>query len=475
VDCDLFQQQQQQTMSGELLLEKPNDDDDDDDDDVNNHDDNDNHVVKASKHSPKSSNVQFARLAGGVSLFALLLMFRPSEGVLIDFVVSQRWATDDALANDVLPWFSYAYAAFSLLFALVAASSGVKVLVIVGCFCNLAASIIWFALGYNRALLIFTQVLVGLFFAALALFQALLLAVTPRDRHPAITAFLRCAYLIGTVAGALCGQLLAFELPADGAPPPAESAMFYVSIALSAVSFLGSFLLPNDVPLAAPTGARAVPAALLAELRASCAHLWATMHDARLVQLALWSALWLAVHMLVLVHYQALFERFTGAPNNNLVLSVAYGVAALFALVQSFAPVQRVLMYSVNFWLSLCAVFATLCLYGLHKAEHEHAIVIYTCFVIYHVCFEFVQPFLIVQMARRLKRAQFAVVFGATSALALLIQVLLQVVLQATDWFRVAVENKFMLFMGVSAALAILPVVLAVLGKCFCSKSKPTR
>jgi hypothetical protein len=29
--------------------------------------------------------------------------------------------------------------------------------------------------------------------------------------------------------------------------------------------------------------------------------------------------------MLVLVHYQALFEQFTGAPNNNLVLGIAYG------------------------------------------------------------------------------------------------------------------------------------------------------
>jgi hypothetical protein len=144
--------------------------------------------------------------------------------------------------------------------------------------------------------------------------------------------------------------------------------------------------------------------------------------------------------------------------------------------VQSFAPVQRdadVLGRLLARRSARCS--PTLCLYGLHNAAREHAIVIYTCFVVYHVCFEFVQPFLIVQMARRLKRAQFAVVFGATSALALLTQVLLQIVLQANSWFRAAVENKFMLFMGVTAALAILPAALALLGKCFCAQSKPGR
>jgi MFS family permease len=437
-------------------------------------------IVNRSKSLPKANISQFAWLAAGVSVFALLLMFRPSEAVLIDYIVSQRWSSNDALANDVLPWFSYAFAAFSLLFALVASISGVKVLVIVGCFCNLCSTIIWFALGYNHSLLVFTQFLVGLFFAALAVFQALLLAVTPRDRHAAITAFLRCAYLIGTVGGALCGQLLSAQLP----PADAEAAMFYVSIALSAASFIGSFFLPNDplLPLLPPSSSNndaVSPTAngarwlWLVELRASCVNLWLAMRDTRLVRLALWSALWLAVHMLVLVHYQALFEQFTGAPNNNLVLGVAYGAAALFALIQSFAPVQRILMYSVDFWLALAGLFATLCLYGLHNAPREHAIVIYTCFVIYHVCFEFVQPFLIVQMARRLKRAQFAVVFGATSSLALLVQVLLQIIIQVTPWFRAAVENKFSLFMGVSAALAILPLLLTVLGKCFCSSSGP--
>jgi MFS family permease len=398
-----------------------------------------------------SSNRQFMKLAVGVSLFAFLVMFRPSEGVLVDFVTLQQWASSSALTNDVFPWFSYAYAVASFLCALAAASSGFKLLVIVGCFGNVAATVIWVFLGFNGILLLFTQLLVGIFFGTLAMFQALLLATTTRDRHAAITSFVRGALLLGSVSGALLGELVTAEL-ADRLQ--AYSVLFYLTIATSLAAFIGSFWLPNE-PRTTAKGS-----SVWLDLRRSVALLWRALRDAALCKLVLWSSFWGAVHMLVLVHYQALFEHYTGAPNNNLVLGIAYGGATVFALLQSFAPVQRALSFSTDVTLALSGAVAAACLYGLYAAKSDaNALTIYACFVVYHCCFEFVQPFLIVQMARRLRRSQFGVVFGAQQALAISLQVLMQITLQLAPWFRDLVENKFLLFVGVCGALATFSVL----------------
>lgn len=416
----------------------------------------------ASKAQPASSYGAFAKLSASVSLFALLLMFRPSGGVLVDFIVLQEWASNAALTNDVFPWFSYAFAVTSLLFALASTSSGFKLQVIVGAFANLAATVIWVFFGYNAILLVFTQLLFGVFFSALSMFQALLLAATPRDRHAAITSFVRCAYLVGSVSGALLGQLLTSEL-SDRLQ--AYRTLFYLTIGTAGAAFVASFLLPNEPPPPRPPAPAKPLSGVWRELRRSALLLWHAARDATLCKFVVWNALWLAVHMLVLVHYQSLFAEFTGAPVTNLVLGIAYGGAALATLLQSVAPVQRALVYAADVWLMLGGAAAAACLYGMYS-QTSNATALYACFVVYHCCYEFLQPFLIVQMARRLKRAQFGVVLGMASALAILCQVLLQLLLQFVPWFRTAVQNKFLLFMGVCAALALLPIVTRLLSCC---------
>ena len=132
------------------------------------------------------------------------------------------------------------------------------------------------------------------------------------------------------------------------------------------------------------------------KIRLSFGRLASACADFEVVRLSLWTGMWLAVHTLVLTEWQSLFETVLDATNNDLVLGIAYCTAAGFALLQGTQWVHLVLVYATDVFLFIVPAIGSVCLAGL--ALSSQRIPLYGSFVVYHCCFEFMQPFVIVQV-----------------------------------------------------------------------------
>ena len=157
--------------------------------------------------------------------------------ILVDYVVARHWQTPSHLANNVVPFFSYSYAFWAIVCGVSSSATGFKLLIILGCFANLAGSVVWFFFGHNVLLLVFTELLVGAYLSTLAMFQSYTLAMVARDRHAQVTGYVRASFLLGTVVSALLGQSL-ISFGAAGSNPP-YAVLFYISMASGAIAFVG--------------------------------------------------------------------------------------------------------------------------------------------------------------------------------------------------------------------------------------------
>ena len=188
--------------------------------------------------------------------------------------------------------------------------------------------------------------------------------------------------------------------------------------------------------------------------------LGAACTDFDTVRLTLWSAVWLAVHTLVITQWQSLFEQKLDASDNDLVLGVAYGLAACCALLQGARWVELALLYAIDVALCVAPLVGAASLYGLARGTTR--LPLYSAFVAYHCCFEFMQPFIIVQISRRLTSDQFGVVFGAGTALGLALQVVIQALLQTDATLRASQHNKFLFFAAIVGVLGALSLALSL-------------
>ncbi|KAL1525570.1 hypothetical protein AB1Y20_020424 [Prymnesium parvum] len=468
-----------------------------------------------------------SRLLALISAFSALVAFKPSEPFLVSYMHCVKLIPSHDVIHQVFPVWTYAYLALLPCMSVLAELIGYRLVVLTGVLGRiLTLAIILLPLSDGSLpLMQLSQVTVAMGFAAHPSLSAIMFRTLPASAYARAAGVVASAGVLSEVIASLLGQLMLSQ-------GSGLTALFVVSCGATAAALLLTCALPSpatrwslkggmdtyaapqpsteppasadvrtaescsvleDAAIVNPAGRADLTAALLsprawskeglARALVVCGDIGRVLRESSAIRYYSWFAVGTAVHHLVLTYWQACGSNATLAASpcgktsayNGYTQAAASFLGGGVVLLPLVA--ERLLTVAVGakvrFWLVMMTPLVMALLLAEMSVTQNDA-VFSSCYVLFHVTFEFMRVICIAEAARCVASVRwhgpprFALIGGLSLTVALSLQTLLQLVFDQLRGTTLPLSMQFRIFAGlfVLLHLAYVTNTLCCMSRC---------